>query len=98
MHWPIPRAPDARVFAFGGPLLALLNFVAVQGLAGELLVAVLALVGQLRDRLLHRQVTSGRALGDFHAAIRTGRCLIAQSMDGEMLNHRISYCGSLSDL
>lgn len=79
MHWPIPRTPDAGVFALCGSLLALLHLVALQRLARKLLVAVLALAGQFGHRLLHSQVSGGGALGNLDATIWTCCRLIAKS-------------------
>lgn len=79
MQGSIPGTSDARVFAVGRPLFALVQLMAIHRFAGKLLIAELTLVGQFRDCLLHGQVTSGGALGDLDATVGASGRLITES-------------------
>lgn len=61
------------------PFFALCILVSVQRVPRKLLVAVLALGGQLRDGILHGEIPRRRRLRDLHAAIRAGGGLVAEA-------------------
>lgn len=55
----------------------------LQRMAREDFGAVLAFGRQLRDSLLDGQVARGRGLGDLHATVGAGGCLVAQPRVGQ---------------
>lgn len=96
MHRSTPLTANAGVFAAGRSLLALVHLVPLERFAGKLLAAVLALVGELRDRLLYGQIAGRRTLRDLNATIRTSRRLVTKSARRDKTRGSVKSCYSLT--